>query len=172
MHVALKWVTFLVALAFAWIVAQAFGPYAAMHTAPTLDGKPLYAPSEVRARLDALDKEHFVQSYREQESSVDLVFPLAYGLTFVLAVIYLAPGARAPRWLVVLPLITVVADYSENVTAMALCKLYPGDLGKFPVIASVASGTKGITLLGSTLLVAWLAIKWIVRRLRARVPAA
>lgn len=172
MHVALKWVTFLLALGFTWIVMQAFEPYAAMHKAPTLDGKPLFMPSDVRERLKALDEEHFLPNYREQESSVDLIFPLAYGLALVLAVLYLSPGARAPRWLVVLPLITVVADYSENATAMALCKRYPGDLGKLPVIASVASGTKGITLLASALLVAWLAVAWLIKRSSARARAA
>jgi hypothetical protein len=172
MHVALKWVTFLIALGFTWIVAQSFEPYKALHTAPTLDGKPIFKPSEVRKRLDALNDEHFLANYREQESSVDLIFPLAYGLALVLAVLYLSPGVRAPRWLVVLPLITVVSDYSENATAMALCKLYPGDLGKLPVIASIASGTKWITLLGSTLLVAGLAIAWPFRRSGARAPTA
>ena len=172
MHIALKWVTFLLAVAFTWIVMQAFGPYAAMHKAPTLDGKPLFKPSDVRERLKALDDEHFLPNYREQESSVDLIFPLAYGLTFVLAVIFLCPGARAPRSLVIVPLITVGADYAENATAMALCKVYPGELGKLPVIASIASGTKGITLLASTLLVAGLAIAWLIRRSSARARAA
>src|SRR5436305_257811 len=109
MHAALKWVTFLLALGFAWTIAQAFGPYKAMHTAPTIDGTPAFTPSEVRDRLKALDDEKFLQSYREQESSVDMIFPLAYGLPLVLGVLFLAPGARAPRSLVIVPLIAVMA---------------------------------------------------------------
>jgi hypothetical protein len=172
MHAALKWVTFLIAFAFAWAVMQSFKPYLAMHKAPTLDGKVLHGPWEVRQRFDALNDEHFLPNYREQESSVDLVFPLAYGLTFVLPVLFLAPGARAPRSLVIIPLITVVADYTENVTAMALCKIYPSDFGHFPIISTIASVTKWFTLYASVLLVIVLAVLWPFRRSGARERAA
>jgi hypothetical protein len=37
---------------------------------------------------------------------------MVYGLMFVSAIVSLIPAARAPRWLVVLPvLLTVLADY-------------------------------------------------------------
>jgi hypothetical protein len=45
-----------------------------------------------------------------------------------------------------------------------MLKRYPNSLGFLPNIASVASGTKGICLLGSTLAVVGLAIVWLVKR--------
>lgn len=61
---------------------------------------------------------------------------------FVTAIVSLTPGAGVPRWVVVLPVLTVVADYSENATVIAILKLYPGDLGALPWLANAASGTK------------------------------
>src|SRR5688572_26328700 len=56
MHIALKWVIFVVAAALVfWFSKYGFAPYAKLHEGhPTLDGKSFYKPSQVRGLLDDL----------------------------------------------------------------------------------------------------------------------
>lgn len=164
MHIALKWVIFVVAvLLFCAFSKYGFGPYAKQHEGhKTLDGKTFYKPSGVKTLLKDLG--NFRTAYLEQERTVDLIFPLVYGLMLILPIVWLAPGARMPWWLAAVPLVAVVADYTENFTVMALLKRYPGDLGGLTVLASMASGLKGLGLLGSIAVTVLLAILWVVRR--------
>src|SRR5687767_1049206 len=53
---------------------------AAGKTIPTLDGAMFYSPSSVPGRLTALAPHH--KAYRELEATIDMIFPLAYGLMF------------------------------------------------------------------------------------------
>jgi hypothetical protein len=162
MHVAIRWTTFLAAAALVFIFSKyEFGPR--KYPVKTLDGRCLYKPSAVAGILKQLGDAGRAQ-YLDQETTIDLIFPMMYGLMFVTAIVSLIPGAAAPRWLVVLPVLTVLADYSENATVIAMLKRYPGDLGVLPWIASAASGTKGISLLGSTLSMVILVVMWFVRR--------
>jgi hypothetical protein len=165
MHIALKWVIFVVAAALVfWFSKYGFAPYAKLHEGhPTLDGKSFYKPSQVRGLLDDLGD--FRPKYLEQEQTIDLIFPFVYGLMFVVAIIGLTPGARTPWWLAILPIVAVAGDYIENFTVMTLLKRYPGDLGVLPWLASVASGIKGAGLLASIAAVITLAIIWVGRRL-------
>jgi hypothetical protein len=161
MHVAVRWLAFLGAAALVFYFSKyEFGPR--KYPVKTLDGRCLYKPSSVAGILKDLGDTR--AQYFEQETTIDLIFPMIYGLMFVTAIIGLIPGAGAPRWLVVLPVITVLGDYCENATVIAMLKRYPGDLGVLPWIASAASGTKGISLLGSTLAVLALAVMWVVKR--------
>jgi hypothetical protein len=161
MHVAVRWLTFLGAAALVFYFSKyEFGPR--KYPVKTLDGRCLYKPSSVAGILKDLGDTR--AQYFEQETTIDLIFPMIYGLMFVTAIIGLIPGAGAPRWLVVLPVLTVLGDYCENATVIAMLKRYPGDLGVLPWIASAASGTKGISLLGSTLAVLALAVMWVVKR--------
>jgi len=162
MHVAVRWLLFLVAAALVfYFMKYEFGPR--KHPL-TLDGRTFYKPSCVPGILKELDKAGRLPGYFKQETTIDLIFPMVYGLMFVTAIVSLIPGAGAPRWLVVLPVLTVLADYCENATVIAMLKRYPGDLGVLPWFASAASGTKGVSLLGSTISVLVLVVMWFVRR--------
>jgi len=161
MHIAVRWLTFLGATALVFYFAKyEFGPR--KYPVKTLDGRCLYKPSSVAGVLKDLGDTRV--QYLEQETTIDLIFPMIYGLMFVSAIIGLIPGAGAPRWVIVLPVLTVFGDYCENATVIAMLKRYPGDLGILPWIASAASGTKGISLLGSFLAVIVLAVMWVVKR--------
>lgn len=168
MHIAAKWIVFLAATGLVFYFAKyEFGPR--KYPTKTLDGRCFYKPSAVAGILNDLGD--FRAAYLEQETTIDLIFPMIYGLMFVSAIVGLTPGAGAPRWIVVLPLITVASDYMENATVIAMLKRYaaargalPVDLGSLPWIASAASGTKGASLLASTLAVVVLTIAWFVRR--------
>ncbi len=114
MHIALKWVTFIVAVALVfWFWKYEFGPLGKQHEGnKTLDGKTFYRPSDVRTLLDKLG--NFRPKYLEQERTIDLIFPLVYGLMFIVPIIGLTPGARTPWCLALLPLLAVAADYTET----------------------------------------------------------
>jgi hypothetical protein len=168
MHIAVKWVTFLAAASLVFYFAKyEFGPR--KYPTKTLDGRCLYKPSAVVGILDQFGDSR--AAYFEQETTIDLIFPMLYGLMFVSAIVGLTPGAGVPRWVAALPVIAVISDYAENTTVIVMLKRYAAaragqavDLGALPWIASAASGTKGISLLASTVAVVVLAIAWLVRR--------
>lgn len=162
MQLVIRWLIFLGASALVfYFFKYEFGP---REKPFTLDGRSFYAPRRVPEILKELDKAGKLPGYLRQETTVDLIFPMIYGLMFVTAIIGLIPGAGAPRWVVVLPVLAVFADYAENATVIAMLKRYPGNLGVLTWIASAASGTKGACLIGSIVAVAVLAIAWLVRR--------
>jgi hypothetical protein len=167
MRVAVRWLVFLGAtfLVF-YFYKYKFGPLD--YGGKSLDGTCFYAPSSVPKILGKIRDAGKLPLYYETETTFDLIFPLVYGLMFVTAIASLIPGARARRWLVVLPVIAVLGDYAENTTIIAILKRFmrqpPGDLGVLPCVATIASGTKGVFLIASIVAVVWLAIAWLVRR--------
>jgi hypothetical protein len=167
MRVAVQWLVFLGATFLTvYFYKYKFGPLD--YGAKSLDATCIYAPSSVPVILGKMEKAGKLPLYYQTETTFDLVFPLVYGLMFVSAIASLIPGARARRLLVVLPVVAVIGDYAENTTIIAILKRFmpnpAADLGALPRIASIASGTKGIFLLFSTVAVLWLAIKWLVNR--------
>ena len=67
--------------------------------------------------------------------TLDLFFPLAYGLLFGLLLVRLWPPGQA--WLLVLPLVTVIADLLENFTIATMIWAYRE--GEEPALASRAA---------------------------------
>jgi|GEM_PF-3314164 len=163
MFLLIRWLIFIGALALVFYFSK-YEFKAEGYPTKSLDGRCLYWPSSVPGILKQFDDAGQLPQYYKQETTTDLLFPMIYGLAFMTAILGLIPGAGAPRWLVVFPVLTVIADYCENATVIAMLKRYPNSLGFLPNIASVASGTKGICLLGSTLAVVGLAIVWLVKR--------
>src|SRR5258708_14487647 len=119
MHIAVKWVTFLAAASlFFYFAKYEFGPR--KYPTKTLDGRCFYWPSAVPGILDQLGDSR--AAYFEQETTIDLVFPMLYGLMFGSAIVGLTPGAGTPRWIVPLPLITVRSAYAQTTTLIAMLK--------------------------------------------------
>jgi hypothetical protein len=167
MRVAVRWLLFLGALALVWYFKKyLFGPLD--YGVKSLDATSFYTPSSVATILGKMRGAGKLPLYYKTETTIDLIFPLVYGSMFLIAIGSLIPGARAPRRLVALPVIGVLADYAENTTIIAILKRYmpnpAADLGVLPCIASIASGTKGIFLLASLAAVVGLAIAWLVKR--------
>ena len=158
-----RWLIFLGAAALVfYFYKYLFGPR--NYGVKSLDGRSFYEASSVPGILSQIDKAKKLALYYETETTIDLIFPLVYGTMFVTAILGLIPGARAPRCLVALPVLGVLGDYCENATVIAMLKRYPNSLGVLPNIASVASATKGVFLLGSIVAVVGLAIVWLVKR--------
>ena len=167
MRVAVRWLIFLSAAAlFIYFYKYKFGPLD--YGVKSLDATCLYKPSSVPVILGKMRDAGKLPLYYETETTFDLIFPLVYGLMFVTAIASLIPGARARRWLIVLPVIAVLGDYAENTTIIAILKRFipnrAADLGMLPCIASIASGTKGFFFVASALAMIWLAIAWLVKR--------
>jgi hypothetical protein len=80
---------------------------------PGLDGRGWYSPVEVRDFLHNI-KEEGRRLYYTTELSLDLLFPLVYGVLFAALITHVYARERA-RLLVLVPLLTVLCDVSENI---------------------------------------------------------
>jgi hypothetical protein len=99
-----------------------------------LDGRFWYSPADAAALLDKLGARGR-RLYGATAVTLDLFFPLAYGLLFGLLLVRLWPPGQA--WLLLLPLITVIADIFENVTIATMIWTYHE--GKEPALARRAA---------------------------------
>lgn len=106
--------------------------------------------------------------YALTELTLDGVFPIAYGLMFVGALGWAVPrgfriGPVTGRLPLVLPLIAVVADCTENLTAVGLIKLFPRRVPVLEWMSAAATLVKfaGLDLAVLVLIVAL--VRWVHR---------
>jgi len=113
-----------------------------------LDVRGWYTPAEAAALFDALDRldAQARTVYAVTGLTVDMLFPVTYGLLFAILLIRLF---RAPLW--TLPLALAAADALENATVAALALGYAG--GPSPLAWAAAT----FTLVKPLLIVAVLA---------------
>ena len=128
----------------------------------TFDGTGYFWPKSVPEMLKKLAPHH--KMYVEQEQTVDMVFPMIYGAMFAFAISTLAPGARLPWQLALIPVFAAAFDYVENLTAIALMHGDPDRPGALAYVISVASAVKTTLFLGSALVAVAVAVVWVVRR--------
>jgi len=132
-----------------------------------LDSRNWYTPGEAAALFEALDRLDAGARtvYAATGLTIDMAFPLAYGLLFAILLVRLF---RAPFFL--LPLATAAADVLENAAVAALALSYAGAPSPLAWLAWLAaaftlvnalSGYAGMaaTLVG--------AVRWLWRRLRS-----
>ncbi len=130
-----------------------------------LDTRQWYTPEEAAdlfAALDRLDPRARAV-YAWTEVSIDMIFPVAYGLLFVLLLLRVLEGGR-PFYL--LPFAGAAIDVFENISIAVLASTYDGAPTSWTRVAAV------FTLLKSGLILATLAAAvggvirwlWLVRR--------
>ena len=110
----------------------------------TLDGNPWgFSPPEAKQTLDRMSEAQ-LRVYRNQELFTDLLFPLVYGIGFAVAMVLLARYTGAPRWLVLLPYLAMIADWCENLSVIVMIgrHLRNRPLGAFATFGSIASRLK------------------------------
>jgi hypothetical protein len=133
----------------------------------TFDGTGFYKPSEAPGMLKKLTPENR-KSYLRAELTEDLIFPIVYSLMFAVAIAGLAPVARVPRWLVLIPFITAFFDYIENTCAVAMLLIYKSNpdasLSPFSDVGSVASAIKTSLFALSALGTLIIALIWVIRK--------
>jgi len=130
-----------------------------------LDTRQWYTPEQAAALFGALDRldSRARAVYAWTEVTVDLLFPVAYGLLFALALLRLFGDAR-PFYL--LPIAGAVADVFENVSIALLAATYDGAPSSWTRVAAVFTLLKSVLILtafAATLVgaIRWL---WAVRR--------
>ena len=130
-----------------------------------LDTRQWYTPEQAAALFGALDRldSRARAVYAWTEVSVDLIFPVAYGLLLALALLRLFGDAR-PFYL--LPIAGAVADGFENISIALLAATYDGAPSSWTRVAAVFTLLKSVLILtafAATLVgaIRWL---WVVRR--------
>jgi len=130
-----------------------------------LDTRQWYSPDEAADLFGALDQldSRARAVYAWTEVSIDMVFPVAYGLLFALLLFRLFGDGRR---FYVLPIAGAAADVFENLSIALLASTYDGDPTSWSRVAAV------FTLLKSGLILATLAAAvggairwlWVIRR--------
>ena len=130
-----------------------------------LDVRQWYTPDQAAALFAALDRldPRARVLYAWTEVTVDVLFPVAYGLLLALALLRLYGNGR-PFYL--LPIAGAVADVLENVSIALLAATYVGAPSSWTRVAAVFTLLKSVlilTALAATIVgtIRWL---WAVRR--------
>ncbi|MCA1602930.1 MAG: hypothetical protein LC776_15295 [Acidobacteria bacterium] len=113
------------------------------------DGRYSYTPDEGRDLLEMIGKRG-QRIYAITQVTLDFVFPFVYGglLVIMLFRLYGDPG-----YLLLVPLITVVADLLENLTTTYLALSYEGQPSPVTRVASIFTTLKWSALYVSLVLV-------------------
>ena len=130
-----------------------------------LDTRQWYTPEQAAALFGALDRldSRARAVYAWTEVSIDMIFPVAYGLLFALLLLRLFGDGR-PFYL--LPIVGAAVDVFENLSIALLASTYDGAPTSWTTVAAI------FTLLKSGLILATLAAAvggairwlWVVRR--------
>ena len=130
-----------------------------------LDTRQWYTPEQAAALFGALDRldPRARAVYARTEVSVDLIFPVAYGLLLALALLRLYENGR-PFYL--LPLAGAVADVVENISIALLVATYDGAPSSWTRVAAVFTLLKSVLIPAALAAVVGGAIRWLwaVRR--------
>lgn len=123
-----------------------------------------YTPAEAGELLDRMGSGGR-SLYAATQLTLDLAFPLVYGLFGAILVVWLYPHSWA-RWVLLVPLLAVALDLSENlITAIMAWRHQQGQTPSLAGLASTLTVAKTWALrLGALALGAGLAIK-IVRKI-------
>ena len=125
-----------------------------------LDVRQWYTPDQAAALFAALDRldPRARAVYAWTEVSVDLVFPVAYGLLLALALLRLSANGR-PVYL--LPIAGAVTDIFENVSIALLAATYDGAPSSWTRVAAVFTLLKSVLLLAALVAAAYGSIRWL-----------
>ena len=130
-----------------------------------LDTRRWYSPEQAAALFGALDRldPSARAVYAWTEVTVDLIFPVAYGLLLALALLRLF-GSGRPLYL--LPIAGAVADVLENISIAVLAATYDGAVSSLARVAAVFTLLKSVLILSALAatvggVIRWL---WFVRR--------
>jgi hypothetical protein len=111
-------------------------------------------------------------SYVLARVTFDVVWPLVYGAMLVLVIGWLLQRSTdfgaPPRFLVLLPVIAVLADYAENTCTAIVMARWPETTDVLASLAGVFTATKWTTLSLAFLAVPIVAIGALLRGRRAR----
>ena len=134
-----------------------------------LDTRQWYTPEQAAALFGALDRldSRARVVYAWTEVSIDLIFPVAYGLLFALLLLRVFDRGR-PFYL--LPIAGAVADVLENLSVALLASTYDGATTSWTRVAAVFTLLKSGLLLATSVAAVGGAIRWLWVVLRPAPP--
>lgn len=125
-----------------------------------LDTRQWYTPDQAATLFRALDRldPRARAVYAWTEVSVDLIFPVAYGLLLALALLRLFGNGR-PVYL--LPIAGAVADVLENVSIALLAATYDGAVSSWTRVAAAFTLLKSVLILAALVAAVYGTIRWL-----------
>jgi hypothetical protein len=139
---------------------------AALHYVKVLDVRSFYTPSDVQQLMQALGPQGR-NLYAITEVTLDLLFPFVYGGLLALLLVRLY-DCRTARSLVVIPVIAIVFDLLENLSAFTLSLTYSGQPSPLAWAGAAFTLIKYVAGLASLAIVSWGALRgtWLLFRPR------
>ena len=139
-----------------------------------LDLMAAYTPAEAYAALAAYGEEGRL-FYLLTALTLDLIYPLVYGLFFTLTIVYclrpVLPAAHTLQRAALLPLVGMLADYVENAGIAWLLLNYPNRLDGVAAFTSTVTTIKWIFMISAIAATVVALAMLVVQRLRARGTA-
>ena len=131
-----------------------------------LDGRGWYTPKEAAALFDALGQLDTSARavYAVTALTIDMVFPVCYGLLLAVLLFRLFPGGK-PLYL--LPLAVALTDALENITIAALALSYDGGPSPLAWLATVFTLVKWILSSATLAAICVGAARWLWTRIRS-----
>jgi hypothetical protein len=134
---------------------------------PILDMRMSYTPEEVYQLFSALGIAGR-QAYRTLHLVPDILFPISYALLFAFTVAWflvrLLPLDHPLQWLILIPLISGLADILENLSLVVSGLAYPNRIDWLAQVASLLTKIKfGLMPIGLVFLIT-IVVMWFVRK--------
>ena len=130
-----------------------------------LDTRQWYTPEQAATLFGALDRldSRARAVYAWTEVSIDMIFPIAYGLLFALLLLRVLGDGR-PFYL--LPIAGAAADVLENLSIALLASTYDGDPTSWSRVAAIFTLLKSVFILATLAAAVGGAIRrlWVIRR--------
>ena len=126
-----------------------------------LDVRSWYTPGEVAELMESLGADGR-SLYATTQVTLDVAFPLIYGAILAILIVRLYREELARRLLAV-PLVAVLADLLENVTAAFLAWTFTDEASSLAWFSAVCTLTKSAALLGALVVVLVGAVRRLLR---------
>ncbi len=114
-----------------------------------LDGRRWYTPAQVSQLFTDLGDQRYV--YAATEVTLDLIYPLTYGMLFGILIVQLWGPRR--DYLLFAPILAVLFDLLENFTIAYLAITYSGSVSNLAWFAAVSTLLKSFFFLLTLLLI-------------------
>jgi hypothetical protein len=128
----------------------------------SLDIRSSYSPADVYTLFQALGLSGIV--YYKKVLLLDMLFPLIYGLWFILVLRYLQKNmgrlGKLTAWMAWFPAVVVLLDYTENINTWLMLSSFPKIQHTAIIFGSTVTGLKwyGISICAGLVVCALLAV--------------
>ena len=143
--------------------------------APIIDMRRDYEVAEIKDFFTKIQPEGR-QIHQFVSGVVDMIFPFAYGLLFILSTAFFLKKITSPdsKWmyLSLFPILLMIADYIENFNTLDMLEKFPDLTTEMVDSASTITGIKAILTNISMGLPLVLGVIWLIKWLRERNEAS